>query len=131
MSTPTGDITVLLAEVRQGSRAAEEKLAQLVYDELRRIASRHLSRERQDHTLQPTVLVNDAYVGLLAQGRDWQNRAHFFAVASALMRRILVDYAREHSAAKRGGGAPKLTIESAEMHHNGFRHGRAEELLAL
>ncbi len=86
----------------------------LVYDELHRLASRYLSRERPDHTLQSTALVHEAYLRLISQ-RDvhWQNRSHFFGVAAQMIRRILVDHARAHQAAKRGSGAVKLSLDEA------------------
>lgn len=87
----------------------------LVYDELRRIAQHYLNNERSDHTLQGTALVHEAYVRLAHQDLpQWQNRAHFFAVAAQLMRQILVDYARSHRASKRGGDVYKLALEDAE-----------------
>jgi RNA polymerase sigma factor (TIGR02999 family) len=132
MSAPQGDITVLLAGLRHGDRAAESQLASLVYGELRRIAARFMRRERSDHTLQATALVNDAYLKLMAQDKDWQNRAHFFAVASSLMRRILVDHARSHHAAKRGGGAVKVDLDQPDGNSGLiFTPKRSEELLAL
>ncbi len=86
----------------------------LVYDELRRLARSYLQRERPDHTLQATALVHEAYLQLVDRSSmNWQNRAHFFAVAATLMRRILVDYARSHSAAKRGGEREKLLFDEA------------------
>jgi RNA polymerase sigma-70 factor, ECF subfamily len=126
-----GEITILLGEARQGSKAAQETLASLVYSELRRIALRHMGRERSDHTLQATALVNDAYIKLMAQNRSWQNRAHFFAVASSLMRRILVDYAREHSAAKRGGGRGKVSLDNSAIRGEPLDFGGSEEVLAV
>lgn len=87
----------------------------LVYDELRRLAHLYLQRERPGHTLQSTALVHEAYARLIEQNvPDWQNRAHFFGVAAHLMREILVDYARAHRAAKRGGGACKLTLDDLD-----------------
>jgi RNA polymerase sigma factor (TIGR02999 family) len=87
----------------------------LVYGELRRIAQRYLRNERPSHTLQSTALVNEAYVRMVAQDfPQWQNRAHFFAVAAQLMRHILVDYARNQRAAKRGGGVCKLALDESE-----------------
>jgi RNA polymerase sigma factor (TIGR02999 family) len=87
----------------------------LVYEELRRIAQHYLRNERPGHTLQSTALVNEAYVRMVAQDfPQWQNRAHFFAVAAQLMRQILVDHARSHRAAKRGGGVCKLALEDAQ-----------------
>ena len=87
----------------------------LVYTELRRIANRYLQGERSDHTLQSTALVHEAYVRMTEQNLpQWQNRAHFFAVAAQIMRQILVDYARSHRASKRGGDVYKLALEEAE-----------------
>lgn len=89
----------------------------LVYGELRRIAHNYLNHERPDHTLQSTALVHEAYVRMIAQDfPQWQNRAHFFGVAAHLMRQILVDYARSHGAAKRGGSAYKMALDDAEGH---------------
>lgn len=86
----------------------------LVYDELRRVAHRYLRQERQDHTLQSTALVHEAYSRMVGQNLpEWQNRAHFFAVAAQLMRQILVDYARAHRAEKRGGSLCRVTIDDA------------------
>ncbi|HEX8195796.1 MAG TPA: sigma-70 family RNA polymerase sigma factor [Pyrinomonadaceae bacterium] len=96
-------VTQLLIEHSRGDSEAVEKLLPAVYDELRRLAAGYLRRERSDHTLQPTALVHEAYLKLIDQTRvSWQNRAHFFGVAAQVMRRILVDHAREHRAAKRG-----------------------------
>ena len=104
-------ITILLDRWKDGDHAALQDLLPIVYDELRRVAQRYLRSERTGHTLQSTALVHEAYLRL-AQGspRELENRAHFFAVASNLMRQILVDYARSHRAAKRGGGEFKLTL---------------------
>ena len=100
------DVTTILLEWGDGKRSALGRLMPVVYDELRRVAGRYLRGERQNHTLQPTVLVHEAYLRLMDQRRArWQNRAHFFAIAARLMRRVLVDHARRHAAAKRGGGA--------------------------
>jgi RNA polymerase sigma-70 factor (ECF subfamily) len=94
-----------------GSREAAEKLMPLVYDELRKVASRYLRKERSDHTLQPTALVNEAYLKLVdISNVDWQDRAHFFAVASQVMRRILVDHARARMSEKRAGDRQKVTL---------------------
>jgi RNA polymerase sigma factor (TIGR02999 family) len=96
----------------QGDQGAREALIPLVYDELRRLARRYLRRERPDHTLQSAALVNEAYLRLIRQDQpQWQNRAHFFGVAAQLMRHILVDHARYRAAAKRGAGAPRLTLD--------------------
>jgi RNA polymerase sigma factor (TIGR02999 family) len=109
------NISQLLVKWGEGDQAALDKLMPLVYSELRRLASNYLRRERQNHTLQPTALVNEAYLRLIDQkSARWQNRAHFYGVAAQLMRRILVDHARQHHAAKRGGPSQeRLSITSA------------------
>ncbi len=115
MQPPDG-ITQLLLRWGSGDQAALEKLMPLVYRELRRLAGNYLRRERKEHTLQPTALVNEAYLRLVDQ-RDakWQNRAHFYGIAAQLMRRILVDHAREKQAEKRGGAdQQRLSITSAQ-----------------
>jgi RNA polymerase sigma factor (TIGR02999 family) len=107
----TAKITQLLIEWNDGRDAALEDLLPLVYGELRRLASRKLRRERPDHTLQPTALVHEAYIRLIDQRRvRWQNRAHFYAVAAQVMRRILVDRARARAADKRGAGWQRVTL---------------------
>src|SRR4051812_13244190 len=103
MSQP-GDISQLLSEVRAGNKESEVRLLSLVYDELRRIAHRQMRRERPGHTLQPTELANEAYLRLVSHPALCTDRAHFFAVAAQVMRRILVDYARARNAGKRGSG---------------------------
>ena len=104
-------ITALLWDLRAGLREAEPRLVQLIYSDLHQLAGRYMARERRDHTLQPTALVNEVYLRLLKeQDVGWQNRAHFFGVASQLMRRILVDYARAHHADKRGGHDREITL---------------------
>ena len=115
MPAPDG-ITELLIDWGQGDQAALDKLMPLVYDELRRLANNYLRREAAGHTLQPTALVNEAYLKLIGQrSPNWQNRAHFFAISAKLMRRILVDHARQRQAAKRGGSEQeRLSITSAE-----------------
>jgi RNA polymerase sigma-70 factor, ECF subfamily len=106
------NITQLLIELSNGNRATLDDLLPLVYDELKRMAAGYLRRERVDHTLQPTALVNEAYLKLVDQTRvSWQNRAHFFGVAANIMRRILVDHARSHNAEKRFGGLEKLQLD--------------------
>jgi len=99
-----GEVTALLGQLKLGRKEALPELLPLVYRELRRLAGHYLRDERIGHTLQPTALVHEAYLRLVGQDRaDWQNRAQFMGVAAQLMRRILVDYARERAAAKRGG----------------------------
>lgn len=108
----TSDVTTLLARWSSGDAVALEQLTPIVYDELRRIARRHLARERRDHTLQSTALVHEAYMRLMGAGSgDYQNRQHFFAVAAQVIRRVLVDHARAVNAAKRGGGVQKIFLE--------------------
>jgi RNA polymerase sigma factor (TIGR02999 family) len=105
-------INKLLADWGQGKEEAREALIPVVYNELRRQARRHLRGERPDHTLESAALVNEAYLRLVHQGvPQWQNRAHFFGVAAQLMRHILVDHARNRLAAKRGAGAPRLSLD--------------------
>ena len=113
---PPENITQLLVDWSHGDQKALDKLMPLVYNELRRLAGNYLRRERPGHTLQPTALVNEAYLKLIDQRKaKWQNRAQFFGVAAQLMRRILVDHARERQAAKRGGSdQQRLSITSAE-----------------
>ena len=109
------DVTVLLGEWSRGNPTALNQLLPLVYAELRRVAARQLRRERADHTLQPTALVHEVFIRLVDQRQvDWQNRAHFFGVSAQVMRRILVDHARRHSASKRGDGLRCVSIDDAK-----------------
>lgn len=108
------EITQLLAEWSDGNQAALDALYPLVYDELHRLARRYMSRERKDHTLQATALINEAYVRLVDQKNvHWANRSHFFAISAQIMRRILIDHARRHAYAKRGGGAQQVSLDEA------------------
>lgn len=112
----TTAVTSLLGRWRSGDREALDSLIPLVYSELRRIAQYYLHNERPGHTLQSTALVHEAYVRMIQQDLpEWQNRAHFFAVAAQLMRQILVDHARASRAGKRGGGVCKVGLEEAEQ----------------
>jgi RNA polymerase sigma factor (TIGR02999 family) len=121
-------VSKLLLNWGQGDQGAREALIPLVYDELRRLARRHLRRERPDHTLQSAALVNEAYLRLIRQGQpQWQNRAQFFGLASQLMRHILVDHARNRAAAKRGAGAPRLSLDPEIA----LPRGRDVDLVAL
>jgi RNA polymerase sigma factor (TIGR02999 family) len=105
MASP-GDVTQLLSRMRSGDRSVMDQLALLLYQELRRLAGGFLRRERPDHTLQPTALVHEAYLRMAGgDTSDWQSRAHFLGIAARVMRQILVDHARKHSAQKRGSGA--------------------------
>ena len=111
-----GEVTELLAAWSAGDESARDSLMPLVYEELRRVASRHMRRERPDHTLQTTGLVNEAYLRLAGQRQiEWQTRAHFFAVASEMMRRILVDHARHRQFAKRGGNAIRESVDEVTV----------------
>jgi RNA polymerase sigma factor (TIGR02999 family) len=112
-----GDVTSLLLEWSNGDPRARDKLLPLVYDELRRLARQFMRHERSDHTLQATALVHEAFVRLVDQSRvEWRNSLHFQALAAQMMRRILVDHAREKGATKRGGEMKRLPLdESAEL----------------
>jgi len=113
-SGPAPDVTQLLVNWSKGDQAALEQLMPLVYGELRRLASAYLRRERSNHTLQSTALVNEAFLRLVnQQDVQWRNRAHFYAIAAQMIRRILVDYARAQHADKRGAGALKLALDEA------------------
>lgn len=127
MDTSREQITQLLSEMRGGKQDASAKLAPLVYNELHRIAQRYMGRERSDHTLQATVLVNEAFMRLVGQETTFQNRSHFYAIASQVMRRILVDYARAHSAQKRGGALNKVDLEEVPI----LTEPQSEKMLAL
>jgi RNA polymerase sigma factor (TIGR02999 family) len=108
----SGEVTALLIEWRDGSRQAFEKLVPVVHEELRRIARRHMAGERPNHTLQATGLVNEVYLRLVDIRRvQWQDRAHFFAMAARLMRRVLVDSARARKNQKRGGALHRVTLD--------------------
>jgi RNA polymerase sigma factor (TIGR02999 family) len=105
-------VTQILRDWSGGDQKALDELFTVVYRELRRMAGAYMRRERPNHTLQPTALINEAYLKLVDESAiTWQNRAHFFAVAAQIMRRVLVDYARKHAADKRGGGKQKLTLD--------------------
>jgi RNA polymerase sigma-70 factor (ECF subfamily) len=110
------EITQLLAEWSNGNQTALDKLYPLVYDELHKMANRYMKRERKDHTLQTTALINEAYVRMVDQKNvHWENRAHFFAISAQIMRRILIDHARRHHYAKRGGGALKVSLDETAI----------------
>jgi RNA polymerase sigma factor (TIGR02999 family) len=125
-SLAQNEITLLLEQAGAGDKNAIDALMPVVYDELRRLAAHYLRSERQGHTLQPTALVNEAFLRLVGQQTEWQNRNHFFAVAASSMRRILVDYARQHLAEKRGGGE-KISLDEAFV----FVRERPQEFIAI
>jgi RNA polymerase sigma-70 factor (ECF subfamily) len=108
---PTSEVTRLLGEIGRGQKDAVNQLLPLVYDELHRLARSYFRRERGDHTLQPTALVHEAYLRLVDQRAVMENRGHFLAVAATQMRRILVDYSRKHTAARRGSAGEKVLLE--------------------
>ncbi len=125
----SGEVTVLLQQVRAGDSGAAEKLIPLVLNELRALARLQLRRERPGHTLQPTALVHEAYLRLVNdQARDWQNRAHFIGVSASIMRRILIDHARRKQALKRGAG--EQAVAQAED-YAAISFEQADELIAL
>lgn len=122
-------VTQLLMDWGRGDKAALDELMPLVYQELRQLASGYLRNEKPDHTLQPTALIHEAYLRLVDQNTPrWESRAHFFGVAARLMRQILVDHARTHVAAKRGGGLQKVSLDDAPPI---FKREDAAALLAL
>jgi RNA polymerase sigma factor (TIGR02999 family) len=129
MHTPSqNEVTQMLAQLAGGNREVIDKLLPLVYDKLRELAANYLRRERSGHTMQATALVHEAYLKLVDQQElRWQNRAHFFGVAAQAMRRILVDYARGHRAAKRGHGQPKVALDEVAA----ISEERSEEIVAL
>ncbi len=128
MEAAPEEITRLLINWRNGDKAALDQLTPLVYEELRRLARGFMRRERHDHTLQTSALINEAYLRLVDQDEtNWQNRAHFFAVAAQIMRHILVDHARSHGYEKRGAGAQKVGLDEVMV----ISEDRARELVEL
>lgn len=128
MASPSSDVSLLLSELSRGNQEAGEKLVPLVYEELKRLAKSYMRRERPDHTLQATALVNEAYLKLVKQNAvNWQGRSHFFGIAAQLMRRILIDHARGHLREKRGGAKEVLPLDEALV----FSPERSEELVKL
>ena len=128
-ASAAGEVTILLQQIRTGDSGASNKLIPLVLEELRALARMQLRNERPGHTLQPTALVNEAYLRLVSdQDRDWLNRAHFIGVSVSVMRRILIDHARRKQALKRGGGERALA-QAAD--YAGLSYEQADELMAL
>jgi RNA polymerase sigma factor (TIGR02999 family) len=116
MAANPGDLTVLLQQLPRASGEARDRIAAVLYPELKKIARRQFRNERPGHVIQPTALVNEAYVQLVAEAaHTWQNRAHFFATAADVMRHILVDYARARQARKRGGDLPRLPLDQVDV----------------
>jgi RNA polymerase sigma factor (TIGR02999 family) len=127
MCPDKGEVTLLLRAMKDGDPSAGEKLLPLVYRELHRLAEHYMRRERPDHTLQPTALINEAYLRLAGDAQNLQNREHFIAVAATVMRRILVDHARAHRAEMRGGGLERVEFDEGLA----IFPERSGELLAL
>lgn len=128
MNRSNGDITQLLDDLSSGNKGVIDQLMPVVYDELRKIARNQMHREREGHTLSPTSLVHEAYFKLVNQKQaNWQNRAHFFALASLSMRRILINYANQKLAQKRGGDAPVVTFNEELMSQD----SKAEEVIMI
>ena len=131
-SSSPQEITALLRAWNDGDAMALEKLTPLVYQELHRLAQRHLAREWQAHSLQTSALVNEAYLRLVdAQQVNWQNRAHFFGVSARLMRQILVDFARQRDSQKRGGAVSIIGLEDTPDQGLDIAHTRSADLVAL
>jgi RNA polymerase sigma factor (TIGR02999 family) len=128
MNEPAGEVTALLARVSHGDQDAFAKLLPIVYNELRRLAEQYMRGERPGHTLQATAVVHEAYMRLVGLDRiDWQNRAQFMGVAAQIMRRILINYARDRVAAKRGGRGVRADLDVADLAVG----ENAEEILAV
>lgn len=126
--TPPNEITQLLRKWSEGDRAALDQLMPIVHQELRKLANAYLRGEKPGHTLQPTALINEAYLRLVGQNfPEWQSRKHFYGVAAQLMRQVLVEHARARAAAKRGGGGQKLSLDEAIN----YSQEQAADLVAL
>lgn len=122
-----GEVTRLLGELERGDKDAANHILPLVYDELHRLARSYFRRERGEHTLQPTALVHEAYIRLVDQRSPLESRGHFMALAATQMRRILLDYARKHQAARRGAGGQKVLLEDTMA----ISHQKPVDILAL
>jgi RNA polymerase sigma factor (TIGR02999 family) len=127
MGADQGEVTLLLKAMQSGDPTASEKLLPLVYNELHRLAESYMRRERPNHTLQPTALINETYLRLTGDTVNWQNRAHFVGVAANIMRRVLVDHARAHKAGIRGGNLQRVEFEEGIAISN----ERSTEMLLL
>jgi RNA polymerase sigma-70 factor, ECF subfamily len=127
MCADGGDVTLLLRAMKNGDEHAAEQLLPLVYKELHRLAKAYMRRERSDHTLQPTALINEAYLRLARENIDWQSRQHFIGVAANVMRHLLVDHARAHNAERRAGELDRVELEEGFM----MSRERSKEVIAL
>src|ERR1700731_2869096 len=123
----SGEITQLLVAWSHGEETALETLTPIIYEELRRLAQSYMRQERTGHTLQSTAVVHEAFIRLIDQNVEWKSRAHFFAIAAKMMRRILVDHARARSTSKRGAGMPRVDVEEQAIESQ----ERSVDLLAL
>ena len=127
-SLPPQEVTQLLVDWGNGNQAALDRLMPVVYTELRQLAHWYMRRERPGHTMQTTALIHEAYLRLVDQNQvRWQHQAHFFGIAARLMRQILIEHARSHTRAKRGGGVGTISLDEAAI----VSQARATELLAL
>ena len=127
MCADGGDVTLLLRAMKNGDESAAEQLLPLVYKELHRLAKAYMRRERSDHTLQPTALINEAYLRLARENVDWQSRQHFIGFAANVMRHLLVDHARAHNAERRAGELDRVELEEGFM----MSKERSKEVIAL
>jgi RNA polymerase sigma-70 factor, ECF subfamily len=128
MERAPGEVTLLLREITKGNQQALDRLIPLIYDELHRLAARCMRQERADHTLQTTALIHEAYLRLVGRRTvNWESRAHFFAAAAQLMRRILIDHAKHHLRAKRGGASQRVSLDEVFL----FFEDKSAELVAL
>jgi RNA polymerase sigma-70 factor (ECF subfamily) len=127
MCAADGDVTILLRAMKDGDESAGERLLPLVYGELHKLAKSYMRRERPDHTLQPTALINEAYLRLAGDALDFQSRQHFIGVAATIMRRVLVDHARAHNAGIRGGSLQRVELEE----NVAISQESSDEILAL
>ena len=127
MCADGGDVTLLLRAMKNGDERAAEQLLPLVYKELHRLAKAYMRRERSDHTLQPTALINEAYLRLARENVDWQSRQHFIGFAANVMRHLLVDHARAHNAERRAGELDRVELEEGFM----ISRERSKEVIAL
>jgi RNA polymerase sigma-70 factor (ECF subfamily) len=127
MCADGGDVTLLLRAMKNGDERAAEQLLPLVYKELHRLAKAYMRRERSDHTLQPTALINEAYLRLARENVDWQSRQHFIGFAANVMRHLLVDHARAHNAERRAGELDRVELEEGFM----MSKERSKEVIAL
>jgi RNA polymerase sigma factor (TIGR02999 family) len=128
MTASPQEVTQMLVDWRNGDKQALDRLMPLVYGELRRIASRYMRRERESHTLQTTALVNEAYLRMVGKNNvDWQNRAHFFAVAAQVMRHLLIDHARARERVRRGADPQQISLDNEAL----VSEQKGEALLAL